>query len=67
MKAAAKDLHALGPDYVLVKGGHLEQGKVLLQLQRQMDHVYSRRRLLLKQSVHDDVAPWCLLSCCFGL
>ena len=30
MKAAAKDLHALGPGYVLVKGGHLEQGKALL-------------------------------------
>ena len=27
MKAAARDLHALGPQYVLVKGGHLEQGR----------------------------------------
>ena len=26
MKAAARDLHALGPQYVLVKGGHLQQG-----------------------------------------
>ena len=26
MKAAARDLHALGPEYVLVKGGHLQQG-----------------------------------------
>ncbi len=30
MKAAAKDLHALGPQYVLVKGGHLEQGKAAI-------------------------------------
>ncbi len=29
MKAAAKELHALGPQCVLVKGGHLEQGKAL--------------------------------------
>lgn len=26
MKAAAIDLHALGPQCVLVKGGHLQQG-----------------------------------------
>lgn len=30
MKAAAKDLHALGPLFVLVKGGHLEQGEPVL-------------------------------------
>ncbi len=30
MKAAAKDLHALGPQFVLVKGGHLEQGEPVL-------------------------------------
>ena len=29
MKAAARDLHAFGPQYVLVKGGHLQQGTVL--------------------------------------
>ena len=38
MKAAAKDLHALGPQYVLVKGGHLEQGEVLLRLCRHVSH-----------------------------
>ena len=32
MKAAARDLHALGPQYVLVKGGHLEQGKAVLSM-----------------------------------
>ena len=26
MEAAARDLHALGPQYVLVKGGHLDTG-----------------------------------------
>ena len=29
MEAAARDLHALGPQYVLVKGGHLQQGTIL--------------------------------------
>ncbi len=29
MKAAAIDLHALGPQNVLVKGGHLQQGAQL--------------------------------------
>ena len=32
MKAAARELHALGPQYVLVKGGHLEQGEALQTL-----------------------------------
>jgi hydroxymethylpyrimidine/phosphomethylpyrimidine kinase len=27
MKAAAADLHAMGPQYVLVKGGHLDRGQ----------------------------------------
>ena len=30
MEAAARDLHALGPQYVLVKGGHLDAGEMLL-------------------------------------
>lgn len=37
MKAAAADLHALGPQYVLVKGGHLNAG----QLPRLLDHTFS--------------------------